>query len=120
MAEALDHARAGKGGSLIECQTYRLGDHTTADDASRYRDAEEVSPHWQKEPIVRLRKHLVAEHSWSKGEEEALLRDCNARVNAAVEAYLAIEPEPARAMFDHLYAELPVDLAATARKVENG
>lgn len=120
VAEALDHARAGKGGSLIECQTYRLGDHTTADDASRYRDAEEVSPHWQKEPIARLRKHLVAEHSWSKGEEEALLRDCNARVNAAVEAYLAIEPEPARAMFDHLYAELPVDLAATAREVENG
>ena len=120
VTDALDRARAGNGGTLIECQTYRLGDHTTADDASRYRDAEEVSPHWREEPIVRLRKHLVADHRWSKDEEEALLRDCDARVNAAADAYLAIEPEPPRAMFDHLYAELPADLAAQAEEVAHG
>ncbi|WP_170608748.1 pyruvate dehydrogenase (acetyl-transferring) E1 component subunit alpha [Ruegeria arenilitoris] len=120
VAEAVDNARVGKGGCLIECQTYRLGDHTTADDASRYRDDEEVSPHWQEEPIARLRKLLVADHGWSRQEEKALLQDSDTRVNAAAEAYLAIEPEPARAMFDHLYAELPVDLAFQAEDVTNG
>jgi pyruvate dehydrogenase E1 component alpha subunit len=39
-------ARTGEGPSLIEAVTYRLGDHTTADDASRYRSADEVQEHW--------------------------------------------------------------------------
>lgn len=114
VAGALERARAGHGGSLIECVTYRLGDHTTADDASRYRDDEEVSPHWKEEPFIRMRAHLVAAHGWTKDEEEALLRGCNDEVDRAAENYLAIAPEPARAMFDSLYAELPADLAAQA------
>ncbi len=57
VGEALDHARAGGGARLIEAVTYRLGDHTTADDASRYRDAAEVSRRWQEEPLLRLREH---------------------------------------------------------------
>ncbi|KUJ77194.1 pyruvate dehydrogenase (acetyl-transferring) E1 component subunit alpha [Ruegeria profundi] len=120
VAEALDNARVGKGGSLIECQTYRLGDHTTADDASRYRDDAEVSPHWQEEPIARLRNYLVAHHGWSREEEKALLHESDTCVNAAAEAYLTIEPEPARAMFDHLFAELPANLAFQAEEVADG
>ena len=109
---ALDRARAGDGGTLIECLSYRLGDHTTADDASRYRDESEVSAHWKNEPLIRLRAHLVEAHGWSKEDEEALLRTCGDEVDAAAEAYLAIGPEPARAMFDHLYAAPPADIAA--------
>lgn len=118
-ARALDRARSGKGGTLIECLSYRLGDHTTADDASRYREDEEVSRHWKNEPLIRLRNYLVAEHGWSKEDEEALLRTSRADVEDAAERYLAISPPPARAMFDTLFAELPADLAALAEEVSD-
>jgi pyruvate dehydrogenase E1 component alpha subunit len=58
MADALDKAHAGGGPTLIEALTYRLGDHTTVDDASRYRDDEEVGRHWKEEPIARTRAFL--------------------------------------------------------------
>jgi pyruvate dehydrogenase E1 component alpha subunit len=111
VAEALDRARAGGGARLIEAVTYRLGDHTTADDASRYRDAAEVSRRWQEEPLLRLREHLVAAGAWSKAEEEALLRDCAAEVEAAAAAYLATPPQDPASIFDHTYANLPAELA---------
>src|SRR6266853_1594518 len=58
--EAIAAARSGDGPRLIEAITYRLGDHTTADDAGRYRPPEEVQGHWKEEPIVRLRAYLVS------------------------------------------------------------
>ncbi|MFZ5509602.1 MAG: pyruvate dehydrogenase (acetyl-transferring) E1 component subunit alpha [Pseudomonadota bacterium] len=110
VSEALDKARSGGGPTLIEALTYRLGDHTTADDATRYRDAEDVSKQWQLEPIARLRNHLARIGAWDKGKEEALLRECADEVNRAVEEYLAVPPPPPEAMFDHLYATLPAPL----------
>ena len=86
---ALDRARSGGGGALIECVTYRLSDHTTADDASRYREDKEVSDAWGREPIKRLRGFLVAEHGWTKDEETALRAAARAKVEAAAESYLA-------------------------------
>jgi len=117
---ALTRARDGKGGTLIECLSYRLGDHTTADDASRYRDDTEVSPHWKAEPLIRLRAHLVADHGWSKDDEEALLHACRDEVEAAADRYLTTAPEPPRAMFDNLFASLPPDIAALAEEIGNG
>ncbi|MDH3419071.1 MAG: pyruvate dehydrogenase (acetyl-transferring) E1 component subunit alpha [Gammaproteobacteria bacterium] len=112
IGEALDKARSGGSATLIEALTYRLADHTTADDASRYRDDDEVAKHWKQEPVARLRSHLTTAHSWSKAEEEALIEACAAQVEQATDAYLAEPPEPPEAMFDHLYAELPSALAA--------
>ncbi len=109
---AITRARNGDGPTLIEAMTYRLANHTTADDAHRYRDDAEVSAHWKEEPIARLRRHLTAGNAWGKQEEEALLAECSQEVEAAVEAYLGTPPEPATVMFDHLFAELPSDLAA--------
>jgi pyruvate dehydrogenase E1 component alpha subunit len=108
--QALDKARSGGGPCLIEALTYRLGDHTTADDASRYRDADAVAQQWQFEPIARMRAFLARSGAWDKEREEELLRDCTERVNRAVEEYLAIAPPGPEAMFDHLYATLPVAL----------
>ena len=108
---AFAKARAGGGPSLIEAVTYRLSDHTTADDASRYRDDAEVSAHWKQEPIARLRDYLVEAGHWSKDDEEALLAECSDKIEAATEEYLAIPPLPPHAMFDHLYAQLPRALA---------
>src|SRR5215213_2219500 len=60
MDRALARARSGGGPSLIEALSYRLSDHTTADDASRYRSADEVADAWKREPLMRVRTYLVA------------------------------------------------------------
>lgn len=110
--EALRLARAGEGPSLIEALTYRLSDHTTADDARRYRDDAEVSAGWREEPITRLRTYLSDLGVWNKGQEEALLADCREKVETAAEAYLSTPPQPPEAIFDHLFATLPQPLSA--------
>ncbi len=111
VAAALARARDGGGPRLIEALTYRLSDHTTADDASRYRDDAEVSRHWRDDPLVRLRAYLVGLGAWGRDQEEAMLAEHAAEIDAAAEAYLATPPEPPEAMFDHLYARLPEPLA---------
>jgi pyruvate dehydrogenase E1 component alpha subunit len=125
--QAVARARDGGGPTLIEALTYRLTDHTTADDAKRYRSEQEVSAHWPLEPLTRLRNWLVARGAWTKEDEEALILDCSKEVQAAVDEYLAFPPPSPEAMFDHLYAELPAPLArqrdealrfAAARRVQ--
>ena len=110
--EALSKARSGAGPTLIEAVTYRLADHTTADDASRYRPAEEVAAAWQREPVLRLRTYLAERGAWDKTQEEALLKHCNEQVQAAAQSYLDTPAPPPDQMFDHLYAALPAGIAA--------
>lgn len=109
---ALAQARAGGGGTLIEALTYRLSDHTTADDASRYRESETVSRHWKEEPFIRLRAYLTKAGVWNKADEKALLTELQAEMDAAADAYLATPPQPATSILDWLYAELPEELSA--------
>jgi pyruvate dehydrogenase E1 component alpha subunit len=107
VSDAIEKARAGRGASCIEALTYRLGDHTTADDARRYRSDEEVQAHWKAEPIARLRTYLAGKGAWSKAQEEELLAQCQQQVDEAAERYLNLEQRAAASMFDHLYATLP-------------
>jgi pyruvate dehydrogenase E1 component alpha subunit len=118
--QAIAAARSGQGPRLIEAVTYRLGDHTTADDASRYRTADEVQARWKEEPIARLRTHLVSRKAWGKAEEEELSRQCQERVDAAIARYLATEPRAPETMFDHLYAELPEVYAPQRNELKGG
>jgi pyruvate dehydrogenase E1 component alpha subunit len=117
--EAIAAAREGHGPRLIEALTYRLGDHTTADDAARYRPPEEVQAHWKEEPIARLRAYLVGRQAWGKDEEEQLAAECQSLTEAAVERYLATPARAPETMFDHLYAELPRDYAAQRDQLES-
>ena len=117
MDRALAQARAGGGPTLVEALTYRLSDHTTADDASRYRSADEVAEAWKREPVVRIRNYLIAQGAWDKAREEALSKDCNERVQAAVQAYLDTPSPAPAAMFDHLYASLPAALETQRAEV---
>ena len=110
MDTALAKARGGDGPTLIEALTYRLSDHTTADDASRYRNADDVAAAWKREPIARLRAYLIDCGAWDKARENALLRESNEQVQAAVQAYLNEPPPAPSRMFDHLYAALPAAL----------
>jgi len=103
-------ARNGGGPSLIEAVTYRLSDHTTADDARRYREDAEVSARWKDEPVSRLRNYLVDLGIWTKEDEEALLTESAQTVDQAADEYLATPAGAVTDMFDFLYAELPADL----------
>jgi 2-oxoisovalerate dehydrogenase E1 component alpha subunit len=119
VAEALGAARRGAGPCLIEALTYRLSDHTTADDASRYRSPEEVRKAWALEPLIRLRRYLQAAGFWSETDEQGLLKDCAHEVDVAVNEYLITAKQSTDAMFDTLFAELPLHLReqrAIARK----
>jgi 2-oxoisovalerate dehydrogenase E1 component subunit alpha len=115
--DAIAAARDGQGPRFIEALTYRLGDHTTSDDASRYRREEEVQARWKEEPIARLRAFLADQTMWSKADEEQLAAECHERVEAAVERYLATEPRQPETMFDHLYADLPEAYVAQRRQL---
>lgn len=105
--EAVARARGGGGPTVIEALSYRLADHTTADDATRYRSADEVAEAWKREPIRRLRSYLLDCGVWSKADEEALLQSCNEAIQRAVQAYLDRPPPGPAQMFAHLHAELP-------------
>ncbi len=121
MREALATAYTGGGPTVIEAVTYRLGDHTTADDASRYRPTEEVADAWRREPILRLRNYLSDAGAWDKAREEELLRHCNEQVQAAAQTYIDTPLPPLEQMFDHLYATLPaVYLAQRAAIIGSG
>jgi 2-oxoisovalerate dehydrogenase E1 component alpha subunit len=110
VGEALDAARRGAGPTLIEALTYRLSDHTTADDASRYRPAQEVKEAWTREPLLRIRKFLVHAGIWDATRESDLLEECTREVDAAVSEYLKRTKPPTDAMFEHLFAALPSHL----------
>jgi 2-oxoisovalerate dehydrogenase E1 component alpha subunit len=110
VAEALEAARRGAGPALIEALTYRLSDHTTADDASRYRSGQEVKDAWAIEPMIRIRAFLVNAGIWDAGREQSLLDECTLKVDAAVTEYLGKAKPSTDAMFDHLFAALPAHL----------
>jgi len=110
--QAIEAARRGEGPRLIEALTYRLADHTTTDDASRYRDPAEVTGRWAEDPLARLRTLLVNERGWNRDREEAAIHEADAAVEAAVAQYLATPAQQAETMFDYVYETVPPDLAA--------
>ena len=110
MRRALDRARSGEGGSVIEFMTYRLHDHTTADDARRYRGEDEVKSAWTREPFPRLRKFLSEHKLWDEEQEKAWIEDCGKRVDIEINAYLETPVQPVEAMFDYLYGDMPADI----------
>jgi pyruvate dehydrogenase E1 component alpha subunit len=107
---AIERARAGGGASLIEALSYRLADHTTADDARRYRTPEEVQAAWADEPLSRLRRYLTDCGAWNKDDEQRLQAECERDVDAAVAAYLATQPQLPETIFDYHFAKLPEEL----------
>ncbi|WP_415905298.1 pyruvate dehydrogenase (acetyl-transferring) E1 component subunit alpha [Neptuniibacter sp. QD48_55] len=110
VTQALQRAYDGKGATLIEAISYRLSDHTTADDATRYRDNEELKQAWEKEPVKRLRNFMVTQGFWDESKEQALQQEITQLVQQAADKYLAIDPQAPESMFDYMYAELPEHL----------
>jgi pyruvate dehydrogenase E1 component alpha subunit len=105
--KAAEKARNGGGPTVIECISLRLCDHTTADDATRYRPEGELDDGWKKEPIIRMRKYLESKSAWTSEDETKMLEELAVDVQEAVDNYLNTPVDPPEAMFDYLYAELP-------------
>jgi pyruvate dehydrogenase E1 component alpha subunit len=104
--EAVGRARAGDGPTLIECVTYRLGVHTTADDPTKYRSAEEVEAWERKDPLTRFGAYLQKKGLLEDGLEASV----DAEIAAAVQRFEAGGAPDPLTMFDHVYAELPQHL----------
>jgi len=105
VAEALDRARVGGGPTVVEALTYRLSDHTTADDASRYRPRTQLDDAWKKEPLIRTRAFLTRTGAWDDDREKELQAECAQQIDAAVDQYLSGPKPTTDAMFDSLFAE---------------
>lgn len=102
---ALDRARSGGGPTLIEAFTYRMGAHTTSDDPSKYRINEEVDLWRAKDPLDRMRKHLIerglVDEEWLE-QVEAEAGELAGRLRRSCQQM----PNPPHAeMFEHAYAE---------------
>ena len=116
--DAVAKARAGKGPTLIECVTYRLQNHTTADDWTKYRTPEEVEKWKQKDPIARLKKYMEEEGIWDENYEKKVLDDARAKVSEATRKFESVTPLTPLAMFDNVYAELPPEIEEQRKDFE--
>jgi pyruvate dehydrogenase E1 component alpha subunit len=112
--EAVDRARAGGGPTLVECVTYRLGVHTTADDPTRYRSAAEVEAWERKDPLTRFSAYLEKKNLLEPGLEQ----EVEDEIARAVQAFEATPPAEPLTMFDHAYAEMPTHLRAERSELE--
>ena len=107
--EAVDRARAGDGPTLIECVTYRVAVHTTADDPKRYRSDEEVEAWQQRDPLSRFERYLIEKGVLTRDRIDQVHDDILNEIQSAVERAeeeMKTMGQPLQ-MFDHLYAELP-------------
>lgn len=131
--EAVERARNGGGPTFIECVTYRLMMHTTADDPKRYRTDEEVETWKKRDPLPRFANYLLTKGTATTQSlddmEAQVLQEIQTAVERA-EAQMKELGDPL-AMFDHLYAELPPyldrqksalagEIAASGKEVQHG
>lgn len=105
VSAAVARARAGDGPSLVESVTYRMGDHNTADDSTRYRTGEEVAGWAARDPIDRALSYLRARDLWNDELDAAARGRIDVRIDEAVRAMEAIEPPGVDHLFEHVTAE---------------
>jgi pyruvate dehydrogenase E1 component alpha subunit len=107
--EAVRRAREDKTPTLIECMTYRLEMHTTADDPTRYREDEEVEKWAERDPIDRFERYLRDQDVLDDDQREAMEKRAEETISKAWdEAKERIDELPgASALFEHIYAEEP-------------
>lgn len=110
---AADRARHDAGPTLIEWFTYRRGAHSTSDDPSAYRSADEGGRWPLGDPIERLRQHLTVSGEWDDARHAELVADVERTVAAAVaeaESHGTVhggEVVSPATMFDDVYASMP-------------
>lgn len=116
MREIVTRVRDTRQPVLVEAVTYRLGAHTTADDPTRYRDPAEQALREQADPLVRLRKYLLAEGILTEDQDLSVHEEAKKSVEEAVRAAETYPQEDPAAIFDHVYASLPPALGEQRRE----
>ena len=121
---AADRARGNLGPTLIEWVTYRAGPHSTSDDPTKYRPANDWECFPLGDPIARLKTHLIKIGAWSEQEHEATQKELEAEVIAAqkeAEQYGTLSsgytPDAAE-MFEDVYKDLPEHLRLQRQQLE--
>lgn len=120
---AAERARSNLGPTLIELFTYRAAAHSTSDDPSRYRPADEHEKWPLGDPVERLKRHLVAAGAWSEEQHKALLAEVEAQVREAGKraeelGTLNQGPRPdVRSMFEDVLKEVPWNLARQRKQL---
>ena len=104
--EAVDKARAGKGPTLIECFTYRMGDHSTSDDALRYRTKEEIEQWAKKDPIDRLEKYMQKKGLFDDFYKERILKQSQEIIEKAVTEFEKLPAPDPKDIFKYVFAEM--------------
>jgi pyruvate dehydrogenase E1 component alpha subunit len=94
------------GPTVIECITYRMGIHTTADDPTKYRPDADVEAWKPKDPILRLRKYLEAKGLWNQSKEQQMADQNSKLIDAAVDKAEAFVVNP-KSMFENIYSYMP-------------
>ena len=120
VSAALDKARTGNGPSIIEALSYRICDHTTADDATHYRGQDEVKEQLKYDPIDRIRKLLLTNHNWNDAQDKKLHDECEQIVETEVRQYLDTPVQPLESIFDYLYAKPPKELIKQRQQALQG
>ena len=110
MSDALKQARNEHRPMLVEALSYRLCDHTTADDASRYRDQQEYEEARLLEPLIRFKKLLQNEYQWSDADDTALYDESNEQMRKAIEVYRSTTEQPPGEFFDYMFAKPTTEL----------
>ncbi len=113
---AAERARGNFGPTLIEWISYRAGPHSTSDDPSKYRPADDWSRFPLGDPIIRLKQYMMARGIWSEKEHQALQKSCEAEVVAAqkkAEAHGTLatgRTSSVATMFQDVYKDMPLHL----------
>ncbi|MFT4282948.1 MAG: pyruvate dehydrogenase (acetyl-transferring) E1 component subunit alpha [Candidatus Woesearchaeota archaeon] len=107
--KAVEDAKKGTP-TLIEAITFRLGDHTTSDDASKYRNEDEVKSWEEKDPIKRVKLYFEKIGTWTEDYAKWLDEQNKKEVDEAVEKALSIEPRKPQELFDNIFKEMPDEL----------
>ncbi|MCU0861185.1 MAG: pyruvate dehydrogenase (acetyl-transferring) E1 component subunit alpha [Methanomassiliicoccales archaeon] len=108
--EAIGRARRGEGPTLIESFTYRMGDHTTSDDATRYRSEEEIAYWTARDPLARLRAYLGHKGLWDETNQKAWTEEAGRMVEEEVKKAEGHAPPTLDDVFVHTYATMPASL----------
>ena len=117
---ARERALRGEGPTLIECHSYRMGHHTTSDDAGRYRDPAEVEIWKKRDPIDRLGRYLESRGVLTEAGRREVRRSCDELIDEAVRLAEAAPPPRHEDMFGNVFARPTPRLERQLRELANG
>ena len=117
MRDAIARARDGQGPTFVEALTYRMGAHSSSDDPTRYRAQGEVDMWALRDPIMRLRRHLVKRGLLDDAQDAALEEGLMAEITTAIQEVEQLAPPARETLFEDVYAELPWHLVEQRAEV---